>query len=263
MKKFSVVGLALVAMFAFFAVAAASASAETLLWLVNGANLAGTSAAETEGELHLIRLNASGVVAGEILCEGIFDGTITNPAGGGIGTDEITKVLTLAMADVGEDGAALTGTGIECSVTLKSMTADATYCTQGSVALVWPANLPWKTTLELMGPAEPNSVWLDVLNNATSNPGYEVECTILLGVKATDLCTGSSSAEILQVLETLPGTVAEGSHGEFNWAAPISSEEGTCTSACSTTPCAGLVGLGVTWAVEGDLNRLETDVSEV
>jgi hypothetical protein len=259
MKKFSVVGLALVAMFAFFAVAVASASAETLLWLVNGVSLVGSSLAETEGELNLTRLNTAGAVAGEIKCEGIFDGMIENPAGGGIGVDEITKVLNLSMVDVGEDGAALSGIGIACTVTLKSAAADTTFCTAGTTATVWPANLPWKTTLELMATGE----WLDLLTNPTGTPGYEVECTILLGIKATDLCTGNSSSLILVALETLPGTAALGSHGEFNWEAPISSAEATCSTACSATACAGLVGLGVTWAVEGDLNRLETDVSEV
>ena len=144
----------------------------------------------------------------------------------------------------------------------------ATFCasTTGGVKLfakVWPANLPWLGELELMG-TEPNAEWLGLgLSSGAGEPGYEIECTILLGIIATDLCTGKSSGLVLLVLETLPGTVAEGSHGEVNWAAPISSPEGTCSTACSGTPCAGGEGLGVTWAVEGDLNRLETDVSEV
>jgi hypothetical protein len=266
MKKFHVVAIALVAAFAFFALATTSAFAEELLWLVNGTAFSGTLEAETEGFLELIRLNSSGEEAGIILCEGIFDGTITNGAPGA--TDATTKVLTLGMVDVGEDGSSLTGTGISCEVTLKL--GDTTYCKVGGAgsATVWPANLEWLTELELMG-TEPNAEWLDKLfkdgtDVNTGLPGYEVECTILLGIKATDLCTGNTSALVLLTLETLPGTTAEGSHGEFDWAAPISSEEGFCTTACpNTTPCAGLRGLGVTWAIEGELNRLETDVSEV
>jgi hypothetical protein len=265
MKKSNVILVALVAMFAFFAIAATSAFAEELLWLVNGVAFSGTLTAETEGDLILVRLSG-GVAAGRILCEGILDGTLTNPVTGN-GTDEITKVLTASgMADVGEDGATLTGTGLECEVT--EDTGDTTFCKTGVLgsALVWPANLPWKTELELMG-VEPNAEWLDKLTNGgNGEPGYEVECTVLLGIKATDLCVGATSALVLLPLETWPGTVAEGSHGEFNFEPPISSAEGFCNTACPTsggTPCAGLEGLGVTWATEGDLNRLETDASEV
>jgi hypothetical protein len=266
MKKFHVIGIALVAVFAFFALATTSAFAEELLWLVNGADFAGTLEAETEGFLELHRLSSGGATAGTILCEGIFDGSITNPAVGN-GTDETTKVLTLTQVDVGADnGSTLTGTGITCDVTVD--TGDTTFCKTGvGTAKVWPANLPWLSELELMEPpAEPGSMWLDHLFKVGTEiePGYEVECTILLGIKATDLCTGLTSAQVLLTLETLPGTAAEGSHGEFNWEAPIESEEGFCSTACpNTTPCAGLLGLGVTWAVEGELNRLETDVSEM
>jgi hypothetical protein len=262
MRKIHLVALAL-AMFAFFAVAATSASAEDLLWLVNGEDFEGTLGAETEGLLELLRLNKTGgEVQGVIHCEGVFDGTITNPHVGK-GTDTVTKVLTPAlpetgsMEDVGADNASgLTGPGLDCQVTLD--TGDATFCKAESLALVWPANLPWKTELELMS----NGQWLDLFGEGAAAgelPGYEVECTVLLGIKATDLCEGLTSVLVLEVLESLEHTVALGSHGEFN----SESEFGLCKTAGNGTELiAGQEGLGVTWATEGDLNRLETDVSE-
>jgi hypothetical protein len=231
-----------------------SASAETLLWLVNGADFTGALSAETEGDLVLVRLTETASVGGEILCEGIFDGTIENPATGGAGQDQITKVLTLSQVDVGEDGATLSGTGIACEV-IKDV-GNTTFCKLGA-ATVWPANLPWLTELELMASGE----WLDLLlNGGKGEPGYEVECVSLLGFPVTDLCTGFTSALVLEVLETISPTVALGSHGEFNFEPPISSEEGNCNIAGNGV--AALQGLGVTWAIEGELNRLETDVSE-
>jgi hypothetical protein len=259
MRKFHLIGVALVAMFAFCTVAATAAFAEQPQWLVNGGAVVGTLNSETEGELNLTRLNkAMGTQQGNIKCAGGFEGTMTNPGGGGKGTGTITKVLNASMADVGNDGASLTGTGLSCEVTEDG--GDITFCKVGGAgsAIVWPANLPWKTELELM--ANGQTLQLIGINAAEgSQPGYEVECTVLLGTKATDLCETNTSALVSLTLGTWPGTVAEGSPQEFN----AESEETLCKTAGGGELIAGQLGKGVTWAVEGELNRLETDVSEL
>jgi hypothetical protein len=262
MKKFNLVALVLVALSAFLAVAVASASAENLLWLVNGADFEGTLTAETEGDLILVRLaSAGGAVQNKILCEGILDGSITNLAGQE-GSDEVTKVLNIVQEEVTEDSN-LSGLALECSV-LEDPTSTLAACKAGGIALVWPANLPWLTLLELM--VGPPLQWLNLLlkdaeDSNTSPPGYEVECESLLsGVRGSELCEGNTSGLVLEELEIfLEGETILGSHIEFNWAEPILSEIGSCGT---TAGVAALEGLGVTWAVEGELNRLETDVSE-
>ncbi len=245
-------------MFAFLAVAATSAFAVQPLWLVNGAAVVGTTNVETEGELNLTRLNKEGgEQQGNIKCAGVFDGTITNPAGAEPGTDEITLVLNANMEDVGNDGATLTGPGLACEVTQDA--GDATFCKVGAAgsATVWPANLPWKTALELTG-----TEILDLIGVGAAEgslPGYEVECTVLLGIKATDLCETNTSAVVSEILGTWPGTVAEGSPGVFNEASGF----GLCKTAGGGELIAGTIGKGITWAIGAELERLETDVSEL
>src|SRR5665811_1146856 len=100
MRKTHIVGLSLFAVLACSAFAVASASAESLRWLVNGADFAGTLTAETEGLTELVKLVSAtnAETLNTLDCQGIFDGTITNPAiGGGSGTDEITEVLNSSM----------------------------------------------------------------------------------------------------------------------------------------------------------------------
>jgi hypothetical protein len=254
MRKFGLVALVLVAVSAFMAVMVASASALNLLWLVNGVAFEGTLSAETEGDLFLIRLNGSGGVRNEFLCEGILDGTITNPATPEEGSDQVTKVLNLAQEEIAEDGLA-GGLALECITTFKNAN-EAAACEVNVKVLVWPANLPWSTLLELM---EPSGQWLDLLFGPVGKePGYELECPkSLFLIGAAELCEGNTSALVLEVLESWPGTVALGAHIEFN----SESEEGKCEGQAELV--AGLGGLGVLWAIEGSLNRLETDVSEL
>lgn len=259
MKKINVVSVALVAVFAFFAIATTSAFAENLLWLVNGAAFEGTLPAETEGDLILVRLTkAGGAVKNKVLCEGILDGTITNGAAGTESSDEITKALNLLQEEI---GAALSGLAFECEV-LEDPTSEITACKTGKLALVWPENLPWLTLLELMA----NGQWLDLLfkdstDSNTEPPAYDIECeSLFAGIFGSELCQGNTSILVLEELEIfLEGETVLGSHGEFNFAEPIFSELGNCGSEVEV---AGLEGLGVTWAIEGELNRLETDVSE-
>ncbi len=249
MKKLNLVLLLLVALPAVFAVAASSASA-TLLWLVNNTTFEGTLPAETQGDLILVRFLKEGAeVANRILCEGILDGSITNAA---TATDEITKVLNTLQEEILPEN--LGGLAFECTVT-EDLTSNLEACKVGSKVLVWPANLPWHSTLELM---ETTGAWLDVITGTGGEPGYEIECAESLAFfGGSELCEGPASALVLETLEQWEGVGAFGSHGEFLDEAPLGNCGGT------EKEIAGLEGLGITWAIEGELNRLETDVSHI
>ena len=165
MKKVQVVTLALLALFAFSAVLASSASAEVTLlaeWLVGGSPIVGkTLATETTGS---ILLEDSGVPAATI-CSGILDGTV-----GPNGTDEITMVLNLKSEEVKLGGLALSSAKGDCT--------NESGC---NIPIeVFPENLPWKTQLFLME----NGKILDLIVSS----GYAVKCTEL-GIKIEDTCT--------------------------------------------------------------------------
>src|SRR5450759_4894241 len=100
MRKIQILGMALFAVFAFGAVAAASAFAASE-WEVEGVKLTTTLPAETEGSLKLIKLvsTTNREILVEVRCEGIFDGTV-----GPGSKDTINKVLNLAMEEIGQLG---------------------------------------------------------------------------------------------------------------------------------------------------------------
>lgn len=250
MRKTQILGLALFAMLACSVIVVASAGAEALLWLVNGADFTGTLNAETEGliELHKLVSPTNGNLLNTLHCEGIFDGTITNPAVGfGDGTDEVTKVLNLLKEEIGEE---LVGLAIFCLVTQAAEAAD---CKLNTEAEVWPEKLPWLTDLQLMTTAE---TWLDLFLEATNKtPGYHVRCeTGIIGLLAEELCEGPTSALLTNDATTVPPSVL----GEFN----ANSEEVNCTATGEKT--GAQLGSGHTWATEDfTLNtRLETALSE-
>jgi hypothetical protein len=247
MRKSYLLGLVFASVFAFFAIAT-SAFATELQWLVNGAAILEALSAETEGELELVTLNAvTGGVLERIRCEGIFDGLIELK-----GADTVELALNTSQQEI-----ALGVRALECKVETEE--GAGTDCTASTIALLWPENLPWKTHLELMTTAPE---WLDVLGPGTGGePAYEVECTLLNGLKLEELCEGKTSGAMLEPLEQWLGAGAFGAHGEANFEAPISSEEGNCTLLGANA--VGAQGLGITWAIGLELERLETDVSEV
>jgi hypothetical protein len=253
MRKFHLLWLALVVVAALCAVSAASASAVELVWLVEGVKVEANLRAETEGELELISLDKeTHEILNIILCSGIFVGMI-----GPNGKDTVTGLEDLVHKPIGTDlSTGLTGEPLSCTVTFKAgALTDCNATAPNNIALVWIANVPWTTQLVLMEPPEvAEEEWLDLFGPGTGGePGYEVECTTLLNVKATDLCVGHTSALILMLAEE------KGVHGEFNFEAPINSEEGTCTSG----NLAATRGLGITWDAPEPLIHLETTVSEV
>jgi hypothetical protein len=170
MKRFRVLGVAVVALVAVSALTVSSASAATFLaaeWLLNGAVISSAINTEAPGEIDLINTNGGGFgIKTQILCSGIFDGTV-----GPKGADTVTKVLSL--------------TGEEITETNTLNCANSEGC-EG--ALVNAVNLPWKTELELIG-SDTGEPFVDLLINA----GYKVSCTVL-GVKITEECVAAETA---------------------------------------------------------------------
>jgi len=230
MRKIQILGFALFAMVAFSAIAATAAFAEPE-WLVNKIVINQTLPAETEGLLNLIALE-SGTKLVTIDCEGVLDGTIGPPvaANPGVGTDEITSVLSLNQETI--SSTPLSGLALGCLVSQSA--GGLGDCTLNSLAAVWPENLPWKTELELMSAAP---IWLDILSGPMGKePAWESECSSNIGTVSL-LCEGLASAAVSNEAGTVPPSVL----GEFSEAA------GTETASCSV---AGITGATVTSSKE-------------
>lgn len=198
MKKLYAAVMALFAVFAFGAVLAGSASAETTLgaeWLAGGKAITSNLASKTTGSILL----EDKKVGAAVICKGALIGTV-----GAAGADEITSVQNAAGETVGElGGLALLGTGSklpDCET--------ETGCAEGTAASpieVWPHGLPWKTLLFTME----NGEVLDLIENS----GYELLC-LILGINAEDTCT-IADTNLLVVnnaegnAETPSGSIAE------------------------------------------------------
>ena len=188
MRKFHVLGLALVAVCAFGVLSAAGASALTFLlaeWLSSG-NPITTLLSETTGELALTETLDG--IAINALCSGILDGFI-----GPNGADEITELLTLAGVAVSLTG--LTGTAITCT--------NSANCGE---PLAWALNLPWLSLLVLMEDGT-ETFFADLLvsEKTGGTVAYEVEC-MSLGI--ADTCAVSEAASKVE-------NITEGVNTEF------------------------------------------------
>jgi hypothetical protein len=172
MKKIQILGLALVAVFAFSVVAASVASAEiTLLaeWLINGAPVA--TLTSTEGTGKLILKDAKIGIAME--CSGILDGSV-----GANGEDETTEVLIgspLAPASLTNH---IICTGLEGC---------------GAPAEAAPEELPWLTQAELLE----NGTFGDIVTKAK----YWSMCNIL-GILVEEECTVENGLFLIKNLAT-------------------------------------------------------------
>lgn len=185
MRKLHLVGLALVAVFAFCALAVSSASAEVALWLWNAGDITENLAVTTTGLLTLATL-VLGVDFALIHCEGAFDGTV-----GPNGVDEITAVLNATGEEIGQN---LVGRALSC-------VGEGGECPLNSLAELWVDNLPWLTQLELMEPKPGEVLILNLLfkdgtDSNTGLPGYHVLCTNSGGTIIENLCTGNTSADV-------------------------------------------------------------------
>lgn len=189
MKKLHILGVAIVAVLAFGAIAVASASAAVTFlladWLLNGAVTTTKVPTSATGEILLEDRNALKLgIAAKVLCSGILDGTV-----GPESEDEITEVLSLTGESISLT--ALSGTFIAC-------TGDASCETPH----VWAVHLPWNTELELWEEGTESGFVILILEKGTSGkPGWYVECTVL-GTKITDECLAEAIGGALAENET-------------------------------------------------------------
>ncbi len=189
MRKFQILGVALVAVFAFGVITAASASAApTFLlaeWLVNGATFTGELEVESVGTI-LLEDTATGV---NVICSGILDGLISEN-----GLDRISDVLTLNGVTT-ISLVPLTEPSVEGCTTMSPLCSEP---------LVWPLHLPWDTQVELM--EEPAGTFLLfvvlVTESATGGglPGWYVICMKTIG-EPVDQCTAKENGVIDLSLE--------------------------------------------------------------
>jgi hypothetical protein len=173
MRKLQMAGLTLIAIFAFGAVTAASASAETTLlaeWLINAAAVVTLTSVEII-DVFLIEDLSTG---DKIIC-GLVDVGSIGPSG----EIEITEVLTLTGVAV-----TLAAPGLcEANKGCEASTTDVE---------IAPDKEPWHGLMFLK---EDGSFLLDEL----SNSAYTVSC-LVLGVKITDECSyENGSVEVLNV----------------------------------------------------------------
>ena len=231
MRNLRVLGVALFALFAFGAIAATAAFAEDE-WLVEGAAINAPTRSESEGSIVLRNFEKAGLtpVLTEILCTGIFVGTVGGAAPNK-GADTVTEVQTAGSVKVGTDNATLTGTPLICNVITDG--GSIIGCTAGEgLAELWPANLPWKSEIDLTVTGMP----LDLFSSGgTGEPGYEVECLSLAGIKGANLCvspTGTDSTTTLIENFAGGGGIPASVLGTFD---PFGTTEDELLANCSLT----------------------------
>jgi len=177
------VGVAMIAVFAFSAMAVASvasAAVVTLLaeWLLGAKAVEATLAVEGTGEVLLEDKKATLGIKAMVLCSGIFVGTI-----GPNGEGQVTELLTLAKVAVSKTP--LSGTALLCS--------GQEGCNTGTENdEVWPVKLPGVGLLELV--EETGFTGFAVVGHAASgSAGWYVQCATALGT-TDDECLGEQGA---------------------------------------------------------------------
>lgn len=224
MRKIHRLGLALFAMFAFGAMAAASAFAADE-WLFNGSPITVELPTNTEGTLTLDVLNLEGVLVNAINCSGLFEGTVGPGA-----IDLVLDLFSLTGALIGELG----GTSLDCE-TVSNPTGMA--CPVGGETLLWvdelslTLGLTWETLVELMATAPEFLLRFH-------HVAFELLCFLGGVTNLEALCEGVTSGKL--------ENVAAGVLLEFNPAAPIASEELACTNNLEPS-------VSITAGLEGDV----------
>ena len=197
MRKFYVLALALLAVFAVGAVAASGAFAEeTAIWLVSGLLTAEKVPVDIEGLLTIDVLSSLLGLLFEVHCIGSFDGTVGPDA-----EDEIILVLDSLGNDIGALGAL--GTGLDCEVVSAPVFCGNTL----KLAELWPDNLPWATLLELLNNAF--VVLVGLVNGNIKEPGFDFECENSGGSFTEGLCEGPLVADIENLTEDVQAVFLE------------------------------------------------------
>ncbi len=195
MRKLQVLGVALIAVFAFGVIAVESASAAPTfllaVWLVNKEELLAELLVEVDGELELEDTKVPLVGKASALCDGILDGWV-----GPNSLGYVSEVLTLGGGAV--NTTALTAPGLKCT--------NVENCAEPTT--VWAVNLGWETEVELM--EDGGSIFFAELLtslNGTKTVGWEVECSGL-----TDTCTIAQGAAEIKL--NAAGTAVIGAFSE-------------------------------------------------
>ena len=181
MRKIQLLGVAMLALFAFGGLSAVSASAAYLLaeWLVNGAAVTTELLVEISGEL--LMEDTKGALGGPamVLCSWVLDGWM-----GPNSLGWISEVLTLGGVAV--SNTVLTGQALECT--------GQTACETNTTVLVWPIGFPTETEVELL--EQTGGPFFSVL--FLKKFGYYISSCLVLGVSAEDECTATeaSAAEL-------------------------------------------------------------------
>ena len=193
MRKIQVLGIALLALFAFGALTAMSASAaNTYLlaeWLLNGVAIGAneTNLVEIDGTLLLEDTKAVLGSPAAVRCTGSFDGWV-----GPNSLDFTTEVLNVAEEAISTTK--LTGLALECVA--------ETGCETNTPPLVYPVGMPWESEVELLEQSGEATAlrFMDLLStkaNAAKLLGWEIENCLVLGTAHEDECTSTEGvAEI-------------------------------------------------------------------
>jgi len=182
---------AVLAMLAFGALLAATASAEeTLLalWLINNNPVTTLTSVETKGSF-LLEDTKTIAGAAAFLCTSTFDGSV-----GENGESETTQILNAKGEKVGaplvQPALLGTGAGSEC--------VRVSTCAEGSAESpieVWLVGLPWHSTLFL----DAVSGKFLVLFTGTNEMGYELIC-LVLSIKTEDKCVAPANDFEVEVI---------------------------------------------------------------
>jgi hypothetical protein len=231
MKKIQVLGVALIALFAFGALTAMSASAATFLlaeWLLNGNPIAAGASdlVEIPGELLLTDLKGILGSPAMVLCSGILVGTVESGS-----LDLVTEVLNLAMEPIGS---------LPSGLALSCVAQEG--CETNTNPSVYPIGLPWESEAELM--EDTTTFFVDLLKTKVAGGlGWEITNCLVLGTSNEDKClTPEGIAELKLVGTALLGAFSSA----FNELAGI--KNATCEKGGAET---GVVEGEGTYVVSG------------
>src|ERR1700722_2286517 len=204
MRRIQIVGLAVVAVFAFSAFTATSSFAAGKI-LLNGAAISSTTPSTMAQTVELEDMKAVGPPT--ILCSYIVRESISI-----FGVNIITEELLVLTSEALEVGSGKKEYLIECEDTkgICSSPVDVT-----------AINLPWNGEVEKMA-AGPEEYLLILLDVTGEDPGYTVDCNSILGL-VSDTCTAEAAGQQAVMKNETGGLLAESSSNE------TTTPPGTCT----------------------------------
>jgi len=188
MRKIQVLGVALLALFAFGALTAVSASAtNTYLlaeWLLNGVAIGAseTNLVEIDGTLLLEDTKAVLGSPAAVRCTGSFDGWV-----GPNSLGYISEMLSAAEEAISTTP--LTGLALTCVA--------ETGCETNTAPIVYPVGLPWESEVELLEQSgETTKRFTDLLSTKANGGklGWEIENCLVLGTAHEDECIFEAAA---------------------------------------------------------------------